>query len=104
MVYDVKLLNLAESDLDEICHYLSQFYPGTVDRFLDTIENDLNNISLNPKMFPVYEYNKEFRKAVTNNFLIFYKINEEINQVDIYRILHGKQNISSILTKLNGKQ
>jgi len=34
MTYEVKLLNLAESDLDEICLYLSQFYPGTPGRFI----------------------------------------------------------------------
>ena len=104
MAYKVKLLNLAENDLDEICHYLSQFYPGTAGRFLDAIEQIFNNISQNPKMYPLYEYNKEYRKAVTNNFLVFYKTDKKNTLINIYRILHGKQNIISILTKLDTKQ
>ena len=106
MAYEVKLLSLAENDLDEICQYLAQFYPGTLGthcvpgRFLDAIEKDIENIRLNPKMFPKYEYNREYRKLVTGDFLVFYKIDEENNMARIYRILHGKRNISTILEKL----
>lgn len=100
MAYEIKLLNLAEKDLDDICYYLSQFYPGTPGKFLDDLEKDFQSISRNPKAFPVYVYNREFRKAVTNDYLVFYKIDEENKRVCIYRILHGKRNISTILTEL----
>ncbi|MCL1837430.1 MAG: type II toxin-antitoxin system RelE/ParE family toxin [Treponema sp.] len=100
MDYEVKLLGLAERDIDEICQYLSQFYPGTPGRFLDALEKNFENISNNPKMFPKYEYNKEFRRSITGDFLVFYKIDEENNLVRIYRILHGKRNISTILENL----
>ena len=100
MAYEVKLLSLAENDLDEICQYLAQFYPDTPGRFLDALEKDIENIRLNPKMFPKYEYNREYRKLVTGDFLVFYKIDEENNMARIYRILHGKRNISTILEKL----
>ena len=51
-------------------------------------------------MYPEYEYNKEYRKIVTNDYLIFYKIDTENNLVRVFRILHGKQNIRTILEKL----
>ena len=101
MAYEVKLLDIAEKDIDEICQYLSQFYPGTSGRFLNALEKDLENASHNPNMFPKYEYNKEYRKMVTNDFLTFYKIDEENNRVCIYRILHGKRDISTIIKKLH---
>ena len=104
MAYEVKLLSLAESDLDEICQYLAQFYPGTAGRFLDSFEKDIESISLNPNMFPKYEHNREYRKLVTGNFLAFYKIDEENNLIRIYHILHGKRNISTILEKLQTKE
>jgi len=104
VAYEVKLLSLAERDLDEICRYLSQFYPGTPGRFLDALEKDFENISTNPKMFPKYDYNREYRKMATNNYLTFYKIDEENNQVNIYRILHSKRNISSILENLDAHE
>ena len=47
-----------------------------------------------------YEYNKEYRRSITGDFLVFYKIDEENNLVRIYRILHGKRNISTILENL----
>jgi plasmid stabilization system protein ParE len=100
VAYEVKLLGLAEKDIDEICRYLSRFYPGTPGRFLDTLEKDFDNISLNPNMFPKYEYNKEYRKMVTGDFLVFYKTDEANNQIYIYRILHGKRNVGTILKEL----
>ena len=100
MAYEIKLLSLAERDLDEICRYLSQFYPGTLGRFLDVLENDFYNISLNPKMFPKYECNREYRKLVSGDFLVFYKIDEENHLVRIYRVLHGKRSVSTISEKL----
>ena len=104
MAYEVKLLSLAERDLDEICQYLSHFYPGTPGKFLDTLEKDLENISFNPMMFPKYEYNREYRKLVTGDYLVFYKTDEEKNLVHIYRILHGKRSIGTILKKLQSRE
>ena len=79
MIYKVELLSLAEKDIDEICQYLSQFYPGTPGKFLAVLEKDLESISLNPNMFPKYEYNREYRKLVTGDYLVFYKKDEKIN-------------------------
>ena len=100
MAFDVKLLGLAESDIDEICEYLSQFYLSTPGKFLDALEENFNNVSLNPYMYPKYEYNKEYRKFVTGDYLIFYKIDNENNLVNVYRILHGKRNVQTILSNL----
>jgi len=49
-----------------------------------------NRYAINPNMFPKYEYNEEYRKMVTGDFLVIYKTDEANNQVYIYRILHGK--------------
>jgi len=100
VAYEVKLLSLAEKDIDEICSYLSQFYPSTPGKFLDALEKNLDNIAFKPNMYQKYEYNKEYRKVVMGDFLIFYKADEENNQVYVYRILHGKRNVSTILKEL----
>jgi len=104
VAYEVKLLNLAENDLDEICRYLSRFYPGTSGKFLDALEKGFENISINPNMFPKYEYNKEYRRMVSGDFLVFYKTDEENNQVTIYRVLHGKRSVGTILKELESKE
>jgi len=100
VAHDVKLLSIAENDINEICKYLSQFYPGTPGKFLNALNEVFTNLSFNPNMYPVYEYNKEYRRIVTGDYLVFYKIDKENNLVRVYRILHGKQNISTILEKL----
>ena len=100
MAYNVKLLNLAENDIDDICRYLSQFYPGTPGKNLDTLDESFKNVSINPYMYPKYEYNKEYRKIVVDDYLVFYKIEKENNLVKVFRILHGKRNISTIIEKL----
>jgi plasmid stabilization system protein ParE len=104
MAYKVKLLSLAESDLDEICRYLSQFYPGTPGRFLDALERDFESLSFNQNIFPGYEYNRAFRKMVSGDYYVFYKIDEENNVVCIYRILHGKRSTSTIIEKLQTQE
>ena len=101
-VYEVRLLDLAERDLDEICQYLSGFYPGTPGKFLDNLEKDFNYLALNPKMYPRYEFNTEYRKMASGNYLVFFKTDEENSQVNIYRILHEKRDISVILAGQNG--
>jgi plasmid stabilization system protein ParE len=103
VAYEVKLLDLAERDIDEICRYLSQFYPGTPGKFLNALEKDSDNISFNPNMYPKYEYNKKYRKTVTGDFLVFYKTDEAHKQVDIYRVLHGKRSIGTILKELGAR-
>lgn len=101
MAYNVKLLSLAEDDIDKICEYLAQYYPGTPGRFLDALDEHFNNVSINPKMYPKYEYNKEYRRIVCNDYLIFYKTDEKNKLVQVFRILNGKLNINTILGQLN---
>jgi addiction module RelE/StbE family toxin len=95
--YSVKLLGQAEGDLDDICDYLSQFYPGTVGRFLEDLEQGFDNAAYNPRIYQPYEWNKEYRRIVVDDYLAFYKINDDEKCVDVYRILHGKRNISDYL-------
>jgi plasmid stabilization system protein ParE len=95
--YSVKLLGVAEDDLDEICEYLSRFYPGTVGRFLDTLEKSFDNVAHNPRMYQPYEWNKEYRRIVVGDYLVFYKTDDNEKRVNVYRILRGKRNIPEYL-------
>jgi plasmid stabilization system protein ParE len=95
--YSVKLLGMAEDDLDEICEYLSQFYPGTVGRFLEVLEERFDHVAYNPRMYQPYAWNKEYRRIVAGDYLAFYKVDDDEKRVDVYRILHGKRNIPEYL-------
>jgi plasmid stabilization system protein ParE len=95
--YSVKLLGMAEDDLDEICEYLSQFYPGTVGRFLEALEESFEHIAYNPRIYQPYEWNNVYHRIVVGDYLAFYRIDDDEKRVDVYRILYGKRNIPEYL-------
>ena len=95
--YSVKLLGMAQGDLDEICEYLSRFYTGTVGRFLEVLEESFDNAAYNPRMYQLYEWNKKYHRIIAGDYLAFYKIDDDEKRVDVYRILHGKRNIPEYL-------
>jgi addiction module RelE/StbE family toxin len=97
MAYDVKLLKRAAKDIDEICRYLSQFYPDTPGRFLDELERTLDGLTQNPYLSTEYEKNKSYRRMIVQDYLMFYKISKPGKTVRIYRVLHGKRDIGEFL-------
>ena len=51
-----------------------------------------------PNMFSQYEYNPNYRKAVIAfDYLVFYQVETDSGRVKIYRVLHGKRNINSLI-------
>ena len=95
--YEVKLLKRAIADVEDICRYLSQFYPGTVDRFLESFEQALKGLVQNPYMYVEYEYNRKYRRMIVKDYLVFYKTFKTGKTVHIHRVLHGKRNIEAFL-------
>ncbi|GHT65367.1 hypothetical protein FACS1894110_07080 [Spirochaetia bacterium] len=98
MIYEIKLLKRAVADIEDICRYLSQFYPGTVGRFIDALEQGFDGLAQNPYMYVEYEGNKNYRRMIIQEYLVFYKILKTGSTIRVYRILHGKRNIDNFLT------
>ncbi|GHV07748.1 hypothetical protein FACS189485_18480 [Spirochaetia bacterium] len=96
-VYELKLLKRAAADIENICRYLSQFYPGTAGRFLDALEQSLDGLTQNPYMYAAYERNKTYHRAIVQDYLVFYKIFKSSKAIRVYRVLHGKRNIEYFL-------
>ncbi len=99
MGYKISVLRRAERDLDSILAYKAQFYDGTADVFLTALDITLNAISDNSLMYPVYENNPIYRRAVIDEYLLFYRVFEKSHEVRIYRVLHGKRDLSRFLFK-----
>jgi plasmid stabilization system protein ParE len=97
MAYEVTLLKRSRIDIDEICQYKSQFYPGTVDRFLDELEKGLDSIADNPFICPEYYGNKKYHRMLVQDYLVLYQIFKTAKTVRVYRILHGKRDIPVLL-------
>jgi addiction module RelE/StbE family toxin len=89
MKYEIRFLEIAKEDKETIKKYLSQFYPGTPKGFTNELKNCIRNLKDMPYMYQDFEYNKEYRRAVIGNYLVFYKIDDDEKIVKIYRILPG---------------
>lgn len=93
----------ASDDLDNIYRYISEelFAISAATNILKRLEKEI----LRLKEFPFscnfvaddYQKNKNYRKLIVDNYIVFYLINEEKEQVIIMRILYGKQKYDNLL-------
>ena len=97
MKYTVLFMDLAEQDYYAISEYLANFYPSTIEKFLDELEKYTATLEDNPRAFEVYEHVPSYRRMVVMDFLVFYKIKEDDKSVEIHRILHGSRDIKRFL-------
>jgi len=97
------VLSLAKSDLKEIRERLVEFGNIPPKKFRDSFTWLCSNITSMPYMYPKYELNPNYHKAVIEyDYLVFYKV-EKVNKKDramIYRVLHGKRDVSPLLESL----
>ena len=98
------VLRLARDDLKEIHDRLTEFGSIPPKNFRDSFTTFCTNVTNMPYMYPKYDLNPKYRKAVIKyDYLVFYQI-EIINNKDrakIYRILHGTWDILPLLDSEN---
>lgn len=101
--YKILVSESYHRDLRNIIHYISHSLdaPYTAANLLDEIEKAVKNLAVMPERFAlvddVYLRARAFRKCSVKNYLLFYKVNKERKIVLIHRILHTKQNWSTLL-------
>jgi addiction module RelE/StbE family toxin len=98
MKYKISTLDEAYDDLKKIKKYLSQFYPGTVKKFVDLYKKRRDALRGFPFAHPVYEYNTKYRKLVVGDYLVFYIVREDTETVEVHRVLHGSRDIGRHLS------
>ena len=100
MSYQVVFTKEAELDLVGIEEYLSQFYAGTVRSFFEKLKKKVSLLETMPYMYPEYDADPFFRRMVIGDYLLFYAVDEEREQIVIHRIFHSARDISQqILSK-----
>jgi len=87
----------AKEDKIEIKDYLSQFYPTTPRRFTTALKKYVSNLKENPYMYPVYSENPNYRRMVVDNYIVLYKISEEVKEIKISRILRASWDLPKYL-------
>ena len=96
MSYKIKYLPLANQDLADIFDFLAE-YPQKRLRIFEKLDKCLTHLLAMPKMYPVYEYAPKFRKITLDDYLVFYRLFEDEQIIEIHRILYGKMDIQKYL-------
>ena len=91
--------NLSEKDFDNILDYLDKNWGQRVAaNFIALTENIVNQISINPRQFPICYKRKKVRKCIlTKHNTIFYR-DGKIN-VEILRIYDTRQDPNTLTFK-----
>ena len=102
-MYSLVVTAQAESDLDDIVAYLVQKLstPSAACELLDSIEECYQNLRRTPYMYgecsDIRLQTEGYRRAVINNYVLVYKINESSQTVMIMRYFYGARDYQRLL-------
>ena len=90
---------LSEQDFSNILEYLKLNWGNpVVDKYINRIDTLLNQISLNPKQYPLINKRKKVRRCVvTKHNSLYYRINKD--SIDLLRIYGNFQNPQNLKLK-----
>lgn len=103
MAYKLIVALSFENDLDETFDYISNklYSPLSAQNLLNKTEKIISNINDNPFLYPECRNEslaqKEYHYAIVNNYLLFYSVDENTEQINILRFLYGRRSIDEIL-------
>lgn len=99
--YRVRLLSIAEQDLEDLLSYVAAENTPAATELLDQIEARLEALQFHPFAGRVPHNPKltalGYRVLVIDNYLVFYKVKSKV--VLVYRILHGARDILHLLSE-----
>ena len=99
--YDVVLSETAESDLDEVVEYLSNFSPNIARRYFDEIMVKVLSLSFMPQRCPFVQDSvlreKGYRWLFVRNYTVFFVIDEAVNVVDVRAIMYSRREYTALL-------
>ena len=96
-MYKLRYLPLALKDLEAITDALTAKFKTTkaAARFINSIENELSQLSANPHNHRIYQPLKpitaEYRALPVQNYLIFYLVSG--NAIEIHRAIYARRKL-----------
>ena len=99
--YNINYLPIAKKDLEKIIDYIQTDNPDAALKLLEKIDESISQL----KDFPYkgkspkddHLQSKDYHMLVVKSYLVFYVVNENDNEVEIRRILHGKRKYKFLL-------
>jgi len=96
-MYKVVYMAAAKRNLKDIADYLDNIDSRLADKILNQIMERILSIGENPFRYPRYLYNQKYRWTGIKNYMVFYKVLEDKNTIQIHRVLHGSQDIEHLI-------
>ena len=102
-MYKVLITELAQRDLDAIVEYIAVQLsnPIAASDLLDEVDKCYSYLRSNPFIYAKStdaRLEKEgYRKALINNYILFFKVLENKNEVIVYRIIYGARDYQKLL-------
>ena len=97
--YTVRLLTVAEDDLNDIVSYIAADRPKAAESLARRIEKNLRLLSINPHLGRVPNdprlFDLGYRYLVVGNYLIFYAC--EGRTIYVHRIMHAARDYLGLL-------
>jgi len=97
MKYKVKYLDTVRHDREAIKKYMSQYSSTAAKRLFERVKAKVERVKENPHMYEVYWRRPQFRRIVVGDYVVFYRIVESENVVEVHHILHGMMDIEQRL-------
>jgi addiction module RelE/StbE family toxin len=90
----------AEKDLDTIFSYIAENNPMNALNYINKIQSTIENLIISPYIgvsCRTKGIQRNCRILIFENYLIFYKVNEDESEINILRILHGSREYLGLL-------
>lgn len=101
--YKIQFSKDARKDLKDIYVYIkySLQEPIIAKKLIDKIRKEIYKLEDNPIIYAIIKdeiiKKREIRKIKVNNYIVFYKVEENKSIVEIVRIMYGRRNWTKIL-------
>jgi len=101
--YDLIIEKYAQKDIQDIYNYISYtlLNKEAAIKLLNNINKKLQMIKTFPKSAPLinnqYVKNKNIMKLLVDNYILFYEVDDNNNEIRIIRVLYGMRNYINIL-------
>ena len=96
MRYKVKLLPQANRDIAGLADILTP-YPNKAKRLFQEMERKIDRLKDNPLEWATYHANPKYRRMILEDHVLFYVVDEDSREVQIYRVIYSKRDILKLL-------
>ncbi|MBP3831522.1 MAG: type II toxin-antitoxin system RelE/ParE family toxin [Clostridia bacterium] len=101
--YKIQFSKDARKDLKDIYIYIKYSFqePVIAKKLIDKIKKEIYKLEDNPTIYAIIRdeiiKKREIRKVKVNNYIVFYRLEENNKIVEIVRIMYGRRNWTNIL-------